>query len=107
MVNKDPSEVDEEETPEATEPVERESYDNLLVGVYRTEEDGVWKMEIRDWANRVVEATVYEKDRDESGTRGGVSFVPLETPKEMDDEPYLVELLNRRVEELEAEAQPA
>jgi len=50
---------------------------------------------------------MYERDRDESGTRGGVSFVPLETPKEMDDEPYLVELLNRRVEELEAEAQPA
>lgn len=107
MVNKDPSEVDDEVIPETTEPVERDSYDNMLVGVYRTEDDGVWKMEIRDWANRVVEATVYETGRDGTETRGGVSFVPLETPEDMEDEAYLVELLNRRVEELETEAQPA
>jgi len=107
MVNRNPSEVDDEVVPETTDPVERDTYENMLAGVYKTEKASVWKMEIRDWANRVIEATVYEKDRDDSETRNGVSFVPLDTPEEMDDEPYLVELLNRRIEELETEAKPA
>lgn len=107
MVNRNPSEVDDEVVPETTEPVERDTHENMLVGVYRTEEEGAWKMEIHDWANRVIEATVYETDRDGSETRNGVSFVPLETPEDMEDEAYLVELLNRRVDELESEAQPA
>jgi hypothetical protein len=104
MVNKDPSKVDGEVVPETDEPVDRESYDNLLAGVYSTDEDGVWKLEIRDWANRVVEATVYEKGRDGEEEEGGVTFTPLDTPEEMDDEAYLKELLSQRVNELEAEA---
>lgn len=103
MVNKDPSRLDDEAVPETDEPVDRESYDNLLAGVYSTDEDGVWKLEIRDWANRVVEATVYEKGRDDPEERGGVEFVPLDTPEEMDDEAYLKELLSKRVAELESE----
>jgi len=103
MVNKDPSRLDDDVIPETDEPVDRESYDNLLAGVYSTDEDGVWKLEIRDWANRVVEATVYEKGRDESEEDGGVSFVPLDTPDGMDEEAYLKELLSQRVAELEDE----
>jgi len=103
MVNKDPSRLDDDVIPETDEPVDRESYDNLLAGVYSTDEDGVWKLEIRDWVNRVVEATVYEKGRDESEEDGGVSFVPLDTPDGMDEEAYLKELLSQRVAELEDE----
>lgn len=103
MVNKDPSRLDDDVIPETDEPVDRESYDNLLAGVYSTDEDGVWKLEVRDWANRVVEATVYEKGRDEEEERGGVAFTPLDTPEGMDDEAYLKELLSQRVDELEAE----
>ena len=103
MVNRDPSKVDESVVPETEEPVDRESYDNLLAGVYSTDEEDVWKLEIRDWANRVVEATVYEKGRDAEEDEGGVTFAPLNTPEEMDDEAYLKELLSQRVDELEAE----
>jgi hypothetical protein len=103
MVNKDPSEVDEDAVPETDEPLDRESYDNLLAGVYTTDEEGVWKLEIRDWANRVVEATVYEKGRDGTEERGGVRFAPLDTPDEMEDEAYLKELLSQRVNELKDE----
>jgi hypothetical protein len=104
MVNKDPSKVDDDAVPETDEPVDRETHDSLLAGVYSTGEDGVWKLEVRDWANRVVEATVYEKARDGTEERGGVTFAPLETPETMEDEPYLKELLSQRVEELGAEA---
>lgn len=103
MVNRDPSEVDDDVVPLTDEPVERETHDNLLAGVYSTEEEGVWKLEVRDWANRVIEATVYEKNRDEEEVEGGVTFAPLETPEEMTDEAYLKELLSRRVEGLEEE----
>ena len=103
MVNKDPSEVDEDAVPETDEPLDRESYDNLLAGVYTTDEEGVWKLEIRDWANRVVEATVYEKGRDGTEERGCVRFAPLDTPDEMEDEAYLKELLSQRVNELKDE----
>jgi hypothetical protein len=103
MVNKNPSKVDDESIPETKEPVDRETYDNLLAGVYSTEEEGVWKLEIRDWANRVVEATVYEKGRDGEEEDGGVTFTSLDTPEDMDDEAYLKELLSQRVNELEAE----
>lgn len=105
MVNKDPSKVDDEVLPETDEPVDRATHDNLLVGVYSTEDEGVWKLEIHDWANRVVEATVYEKDRDEEEEEGGVTFAPLETPEEMTDTAYLKELLSRRVGALEDERQ--
>lgn len=107
MVNKNPSKVDDDAVPETVEPVDRESYDNLLAGVYTTDEEGVWKLEIRDWANRVVEATVYEKGRDAEEEDGGVTFAPLNTPETMDDEAYLKELLSQRVESLEEEAQAA
>jgi len=107
MVNKDPSKVDDDAIPETDEPVDRESYDNLLAGVYSTDEEGVWKLEVRDWANRVVEATVYEKGRDTEKEEGGVTFSPLDTPETMDDEAYLKELLSQRVESLEEEAQAA
>ncbi|MCX2818434.1 hypothetical protein EGH25_03585 [Haladaptatus sp. F3-133] len=103
MVNRDPSKVDEETVPETGEPVDRESYDNLLAGVYTTDEDGVWKLEVRDWANRVVEATVYDKGADGTEERGGVTFTRLNTPEEMEDEPYLKELLSQRVNELKEE----
>jgi hypothetical protein len=107
MVNKDPSQVDDDALPETDEPVDRETYDNLLAGVYSTDEDGVWKLEVRDWANRVVEATVYEKGREGTEETGAVTYAPLETPQEMDDEAYLKELLGQRVERLEEEAQAA
>ncbi|MFP4174332.1 MAG: hypothetical protein ACLFSW_00945 [Halobacteriales archaeon] len=103
MVNKDPSKVDEDLVPETDEPLDRESYDNLLAGVYSTDEEGVWKLEIRDWANRVVEATVYDKERDGTEESDAVTFAPLDTPEGMDDEAYLKELLGQRVDELEEE----
>ena len=103
MVNRDPSEVDDEAVPDTDEPVDRETHDNLLAGVYSTDEEGVWKLEVRDWANRVIEATVYEKDRDQEEEEGAVTFTPLETPEEMTDEAYLKELLSQRVEGLEEE----
>jgi len=105
MVNKDPSKVNDEVIPETDEPVDRETHDNLLLGVYSTDEEGVWKLEVRDWANRVVEATVYEKDRDGEEEEGGVRFAPLETPEEMADEAYLKELLSQRVGSVEEERQ--
>ena len=105
MVNRDPSKVDDEVIPETDEPVERETHDNLLLGVYSTDEEGVWKLEVRDWANRVIEATVYEKDRDEEEEKDGVRFAPLETPEEMTDESYLKEILSQRVESVEEERQ--
>lgn len=105
MVNKDPSRLEEDVVPETDEPVDRETYDNLLAGVYSTDEEGVWKLEVRDWANRVVEATVYEKGREDEEERGGVTFAPLETPEGMDDEAHLKELLSRRVAGLEDETE--
>ena len=60
MVNKNPSKVDDDSMPETKEPVDRETYDKLLAVVYSTEEAGVWKLELTDWENRVVEETVYE-----------------------------------------------
>ena len=103
MVNRDPSEVDDDILPETDEPVDRETHDNLLVGVYSTDKEGVWKLEVRDWANRVVEATVYEKGRDEEEKNGGVIFTPLDTPEEMTDEAYLKEILSQRVDGIEEE----
>ncbi len=105
MVNIDPSKVDDDVLPATDEPVERETYENLLVGVYSTHEEGVWKLEVRDWANRVVEATVYEKGREEKEEKGGVTFTPLETPEEMTDEAYLKELLSQRVKGIDEEGQ--
>ncbi len=105
MVNRDPSKVDDEVIPETDEPVERETHDNLMLGVYSTDEEGVWKLEVRDWANRVIEATVYEKDRDDEKEEGGVRFAPLGTPEEMTDESYLKETLSKRVESVEEERQ--
>lgn len=103
MVNRDPSEVDDEIVPDTDEPVDRDTHDNLLVGVYSTDEECVWKLEVRDWANRVIEVTVYEKDREDTEEEGAVTFAPLETPEEMTDEAYLKELLSQRVEGLEDE----
>ncbi|MDZ7689014.1 MAG: hypothetical protein U5J64_09925 [Halobacteriales archaeon] len=103
MVNRDPSEVDDDIIPETEKPVDRETYDNLLVGVYSTDEEGVWKLEVRDWANRVVEATVYEKEREDEDEEGGVRFAPLDTPDEMTDEAYLREIMSQRVEGIEEE----
>ena len=103
MVNRDPSEVDDDILPATNEPVDRATYDNLLVGVYSTDKEGVWKLEVRDWANRVVEATVYEKEREEEEKKDGVSFEPLETPEEMTDEAYLKEILSQRVKGIEEE----
>lgn len=103
MVNKDPDEVDDELLPETTEPVARDNYDNLMVGVYRTVEDGVWVLEVYDWANRVVEATVYDTGLDEPREEGAVSFQQLKTPDEMDHEAYLQELLANRVDALTEE----
>ncbi|MFB6282886.1 MAG: hypothetical protein ABEK59_03000 [Halobacteria archaeon] len=107
MVNKDPNEIDSETLPEIDEPVARETLDNMLVGVYRTE-DGRYTLQIRDWANRVVEATVYEKDRDDTEEEGGVVFQSLEVPDDMDETAYLNEILDDRMDALkeeEAEAQ--
>ncbi len=103
MVNKDPDEVDADLLPETTEPVARDNHDNLMVGVYRTTDDGVWTLQVFDWANRVVEATVYDVDLDEPREEGAVSFQTLETPEQMDHEAYLQELLANRVEALEDE----
>ncbi|MDY6779635.1 MAG: hypothetical protein SV760_03635 [Halobacteria archaeon] len=107
MVDKDPSRVNEDAVPEIDGPVARETYDNMLVGVYSTVEDGVWALQIRDWANRVIESTVYEKGRDEVEEEEGVEFVPLETPEDMDDVAYLNEILKNRVEDLEEELEAA
>lgn len=103
MVNKDPDEVDDDLLPETTEPVARDTFDNLMVGVYRTTEDGVWTLQVVDWANRVVEAKVYDVELDEPREEGAVSFRLLETPEEMDHEAYLQELLGNRVDALEDE----
>ncbi|MDY7081636.1 MAG: hypothetical protein SXQ77_04325 [Halobacteria archaeon] len=103
MVNKDPSEIDDDALPELDEPVARDTHDNLLVGVYATTDEGVWTLQVRDWANRVVEATVYEKDCDSNDEDGGVTFQPLDTPEDMDDVAYLKEILQNRLEEIEAE----
>ena len=103
MVNRDPSELDEDVLPATDEPVDRETHDNLLIGVYSTDDDGVWKLEVRDWANRVVEATVYEKGRNEEEEKNGVTFTPLDTPDEMTHEAYLKEILSQRVEGIEEE----
>lgn len=105
MVNKDPAEVDEDLLPETTEPVDRDTHDNLMTGVYRTTEDGVWVLQVFDWANRVVEATVYDVALDEERSEGAVSFEHLDTPEEMDDEAYLKEILGNRVDALEQEAE--
>lgn len=105
MVNRDPSKVDDEVIPETDEPVERETHENLMLGVYSTDEEGVWKLEVRDWANRVIEATVYEKGRDDEEEEGGVRFAPLGTPEEMTDESYLKEILSQRIESVEEERQ--
>jgi hypothetical protein len=104
MVNKDPSKVDEDTLPETDEPVDRETHDNLLLGVYSTDDEGVWKLEVRDWANRVVEATVYDRNRDEEEKKGGAIFAPLDTPEEMTDEAYLKEILSQRVDGIEDES---
>lgn len=101
MVNRDPREIDGDELPEIVEPVARETHDNLLVGVYRTP-DG-YTLQVRDWANRVVEATVYEDGQEEPELRGGVEYRLLDTPEDMDPEAYLKELLKKRVEALEEE----
>ncbi len=103
MVNKDPAEVDDELLPETTEPVARDTHDNLMAGVYRTPDDGVWVLQVFDWANRVIEATVYDLALDEERTDGAVSFRDLDTPEEMDDEAYLQELLQNRVDAFEDE----
>lgn len=100
MVNKDPSAVDTDALPTIDEPLARETHDNLLVGVYATEDDGVWLLQVRDWANRVVETTVYESGRDGSDERDGAVYEPLDTPEDMGDEAYLRELLARRVDEI-------
>jgi hypothetical protein len=105
MVNRDPSEVDDEIVPETDEPVDRETHDNLLVGVYSTDEEDVWKLEVRDWANRVIEATVYEKGREDTDEEGAVTFRSLDTPEEMTDEAYLKEILSQRVEGIKEERQ--
>lgn len=101
MVNKDPGEIDGDELPEIREPVARETHDNLLVGVYRTP-DG-YTLQVRDWANRVVEATVYLDGVTEPELRGGVEYRPLDAPEDMEAEAYLKELLKKRVEALEEE----
>lgn len=100
MVNKDPGKIDDDALPDIVEPVARDTYDNLLVGVYRTP-DG-YSLQVRDWANRVVEATVYT-DAEEPRREGGIEFRPLEAPEDMDPEAYLKELLKKRVEALEEE----
>lgn len=98
MVNKDPSVVDDEALPAVDAPLARETHDNMLLGVYATERDGVWMLQIRDWANRVVETTVYEADRDETEERAGAVYEPLDVPEDMSEEAYLEELLAQRVE---------
>ncbi|MFP4631994.1 MAG: hypothetical protein ACLFMT_00980 [Halobacteriales archaeon] len=100
MVNQDPSNVDLTGVPEATEPVERDNHDNYMAGVYRTTEDGVYVLQVFDWANRVVEATVYDVDRDEETEEDGVVRRPLDVPGGMDVEAHLVDLLGERVDAL-------
>ncbi len=107
MVNKDPEDVDEGSLPETAEPIARDTHDNLMVGVYRTTEDDVWVLQVFDWANRVVEATVYDVDLDEPRTEGAVSWESLDTPEEMDHEAYLKEKLQNRVDALENEEEAA
>ena len=102
MVNKDPSEIDTENLPEIDEPVARDTYDNMMVGVYATE-DGRYTLQVRDWSNRVVEATVYETDRDGTDEEGGVVYRSLDVPEDMDVTAYLNELLDSRMKELEKE----
>lgn len=105
MVNKDPGKISEDALPEIEEPVARETYDNLLVGVYSIT-DGGWTLQVRDWANRVVEATVY-KDVNEPCIEGGVEYRALDAPEDMDPEAYLKELLKKRVDALEEEESEA
>ncbi|MDY6765521.1 MAG: hypothetical protein SV377_07580, partial [Halobacteria archaeon] len=103
MVNQDPSNIDEDVLPEIDEPIERDTVQNMMVGVYSTDQEGVWMMQIRDWSNRVIEATVYDKNREDIEENGGCDFRPLNTPDEMEDVAYLKELLKQRVERLEDE----
>lgn len=103
MVNQDPSNIDEDVLPEIDEPIERDTVGNMMVGVYSTDQEGVWMMQIRDWSNRVIEATVYDENREDIEEKGGCDFRPLDTPDEMEDVAYLKELLKQRVERLEGE----
>lgn len=98
MVNKDPSVVDEDALPAIDEPLARDTHDNMVLGVYATEEDGVWLLQVRDWANRVVETTVYEEGRDGTEEQHGAVHEPLAVPDEMSVEAYLEELLAQRVD---------
>ncbi|XGI82965.1 hypothetical protein ACEU6E_06680 [Halorutilales archaeon Cl-col2-1] len=100
------TEIDVESLPEIDSPIARDTVGDDLVGLYSTDEDGVWLLQIRDWSNRVIESTVFESDRDAVEVTDGNEYQPVETPDDMDDVAYLRELHNKRVERLKDEKNP-
>ncbi len=93
--------VKEEDLPGIDKPLERQSVDNYLAGVYFTDKKDIWRLDIRDWMNRVVESTIYSKKHKNIEEKNGIKYRPLEVPEDMEVEAYLKEILRNRVEELE------